>query len=202
MSDDSKKRWDDTYKLRKMVSPLDFTMKAFAYLQKKPGCSILDIGCGDGRDSLFFAEKGLRVTAIDFSAEAIKRVTTANPAIDAHVMDILAMNFPDASFDAIYAHLSLHYFDDVQTDAVFDVIHRTLKEDGLFFVKCKSITDPLYGKGKEVGKDIFIDEHQRHFFSKDYMAEKLRNFTILELGETIAEYDGKRSCFIEAVAKK
>lgn len=202
MSDPAKKVWAKRYKTRKMVSPLDFTTKAYGYLKERSPCSILDIGCGDGRDALFFAKSGLKVIAIDFSQEAVKRVHFADSSIDARVMDILDMDFPDSSFDAVYAHLSLHYFDDKTTNKVFQNIYRMLKSHGYFFVKCKSTSDPLYGKGEEIGKDMYLFEHQRHFFSKKYMQEKLQEFTIIELEETVSTYDGKPSAFIEVVAIK
>lgn len=202
MPDPAKQFWDTRYKTRAMVSPLDFTRKAYAYLQDQPRVTILDVGCGDGRDALFFTKKGLKVTAIDFSEEAIRRVLSVHPSIDARVMDILSMDFPDASFGAVYAHLSLQYFDDETTDAVFKNIHRMLVPGGHFFVKCKSTSDPLYGKGTKVGEDTYVLEYQRHFFNKEYMKEKLRDFTILELEETASIYDGKQSAFIEAVATK
>ena len=149
MDDQSAKSfWDQRYKTREMVSPLDFTKKAFGYMSTS--MNVLDIGCGDGRDSLFFAENGMNVTAIDFSEEAIMRVLAHNPDIDARAMDILNMDFPDESFDAVYAHLSIHYFDDATTDKVITNIHRMLKPEGFFFVKCKSTDDPLYGQGEEV----------------------------------------------------
>lgn len=202
MSDSAKQHWNKTYKARKMVSTLDYAKNAYIRLQSKPGCSLLDIGCGDGRDSIFFSQQGLKVTAIDFSEEAVSRLRTAFPIMNALVMDILNMDFPDASFDAAYAHLTLHYFDDLTTQAVFANIHRMLKPDGFFFIRCKSVEDPLYRKGQEVGEDMFLLEHTRHFFSKEYMMEKLHDFEILSLGETVSPYDGKQSFFVEAVAQK
>jgi len=196
----AKSTWDKRYKQRGMVSPLDFTRKALSYLS--PDMSLLDIGCGDGRDSLFFAQHDIHVTAIDFSEEAVKRLTTLNPDIDAHVMDILSMNFPDENFDAIYAHLSIHYFDDATTDKVIANIYRMLKPEGFFFVKCKSPDDPLYGQGEEIAKDMYRKEYDRHFFSVEYMAEKLKDFQVIELASSQAEYDGHFSAFAEAIATK
>ena len=84
--------WNKKYKTRKMVSPLDFTKKAWSYLKDLDTPHILDIGCGDGRDSLYFAQNGAQVTAIDFAEEAIKRVRAHDIGIDAQVMDILKMD--------------------------------------------------------------------------------------------------------------
>lgn len=202
MLDSTKKKWDKTYRSRKMVYGVNFAEKAYKYLQEKTQCSILDIGCGDGRDAAFFAERGLIVTAIDFSEEAIRRVHLNKPFINALNMDILDMKFPDASFNSIYAHLSLHYFDDETTKAVMQNIFRMLKPTGFFFIRCKSTDDSLYGKGQKIGKDMFCFEHIRHFFSKEYMREKLYEFKILSLEETSSSYDEKQSSFIDAVAQK
>lgn len=195
-------KWQETYKTRKMSAVVDFAKQVSEYLHEKQGASVLDIGCGDGRDADFFATQGLNVTAIDFSEEAIERVKKLNPAIDARVMDTQHMDFPDASFDAVYAHLSLHYFDDATTTTIFENIRRMLKPGGLFFVKCKSTKDPYYGMGEEVGPNMFLHGHLRHLFTPDYMRTQLADFTILTIDETSADYDGKTSAFVEAVAKK
>ncbi len=202
MTTDPYAKWQETYKTRPISAVIDFAKKAADYLHEQPSASILDIGCGDGRDANFLTEQGFAVTAIDFSDVAIERVKALNPAINAHVMDTTKMDFPDASFDAIYAHLSLHYFDDTTTTAIFENIRRMLKPGGLFFVKCKSTKDPYYGVGEEVGPNMFLHGHLRHLFTPDYMRTQLADFTILTLDETSADYDGKTSAFVEAVAKK
>ena len=105
MPDSTQQRWNKIYTTRRMVPTLEFAQKVCAFLPRKEQCSILDVGCGDGRDALYFAEQGLAVTAIDFSEEAIRRLKSENPSIHASVMDIRHLDFPDASFDAVYAHL-------------------------------------------------------------------------------------------------
>ena len=185
-----------------MVAEVDFAKSAYKYLRSIPHCTLLDIGCGDGRDAIYFAQNGISVTAIDFSAEAIKKLTAVAPEIRASVQDIQDIDFPDASFDAIYAHLSLHYFDDPTTEAIVQNIYRMLKKNGLFFVRCKSIHDPLYGKGEKVEEDTFHFGHTRHFFRREYLEQKLRNFEIISCNESSASYDGKQSHFVEGVARK
>lgn len=199
MSRDAQHLWNSTYTSRAMVAPVDFAKKVLEHV--KSGTAILDIGCGDGRDSLYFAQNGLQVTAIDFSEKAIERVRQLGAPIDARVMDTTRMDFPDASFDAVYAHLSLHYFDDVTTTAVFQKIHRMLKPGGYFFVRCKSTKDPYYGQGEKVGEHMYVHKHLRHFFTTEYMREKLRDFTIAELDDSSAVFDNKESHFVDAVAQ-
>ncbi|MBU0458809.1 class I SAM-dependent methyltransferase [Patescibacteria group bacterium] len=196
--------WNSRYKKYKHYTHphVDFTLKSYEYIKDIPNCRLLDIGCGDGRDSIFFAEKGIDVTAIDFAEEAIEQINADHSSINARVMDITEMKFPDDSFDVVYAHLTLHYFDDETTEKIIKNIYRMLKKDGYFFIKCKSVKDSLYGKGEKVGEDMYKSDHVRHFFSEEYMKEKLKNFEIVNLQSITRSYDDKTSSFVEAVAIK
>lgn len=72
-----------------------------------PGAA-LDLGCGAGGDALWLAGRGWRVTAVDISANAVRRLTENAIALDPHArlaaqcLD-LAEDFPDGSFDLVSA---------------------------------------------------------------------------------------------------
>ena len=197
-----KTKWDN----RELEEANDFARRSFSQIKDKDFKTLLDLGCGDGRDSLFFASEGLNVTSVDFSESGIKKLNELSKEnglnINAIQTDIRKINFPDNSFDVIYAHLSLHYFDDEITTQIFEKLSRILKKDGLIFIKCKSVEDALYGKGEEIEKDMYKKGHIRHFFSEEYMKEKLRNFKILEVRKTSSVYHQYESNFIEAVGTK
>jgi SAM-dependent methyltransferase len=50
-----------------------FSDALIAYLQPEPGCRIADIGCGEGRFSIQFAQKGFDVTGVDIAANRIEK---------------------------------------------------------------------------------------------------------------------------------
>ncbi len=172
--------------------------------------TILEIGCGSGADALFFARRGHRVTAIDFSRSAVEETAWAARrrglvAVTTHQLDYARppLPFPAESFDLIYSHLSLHYFPDALTTAVFDELWRLLKPGAFLCVKCRSTADSLYGQGEDLGGGCFRrNGHVRHFFSKEYMARQLARFTIRTLRRTSGAYDGRKGAFIEAVAQR
>jgi len=164
--------------------------------------TVLDIGCGSGQDALYMVRHGLQVTALDIAPAGLQRLQELKAGVTCLNQDISQLNLPDESFEVVYAHLSLQYFDDRQTRRVFRTIYNILKKGGLFLVKCKSVDDRLYGEGEKVGEDTFFYHHLRHFFSRNYMAAMLEPFSIIKLRRTSSVYGGQRSAFIEAIATR
>jgi ubiquinone/menaquinone biosynthesis C-methylase UbiE len=205
-----KECWDKIYsENNKAWKHNEFAENALEQIRLNKLKKLLEIGFGDGRDTLFFSDAGLDITAIDFSSVALERLKqTINKnkikninCLEADVSTGLK-NFKSEEFDAAYAHLTLHFFDDKTTEKIFSEIYKLLKKHGLFFIKVKSTDDPLYGKGTLIEKDMFGSDHIRHFFSEEYMREMLKGFKIVSLEKETGEYNGKSSSFIAAVAKK
>ncbi len=186
----------------------DFARRAVRFVQgSRKGKKLLDLGCGFGQDALYFARHGWQVTAIDLAPDNIRKLqensSKASGKMHCLCRDISKpLPFKDASFDVVYAHLSVHYFDDKTTQKMFREIHRILQPGGFFFVKCKSIDDPLFGKGKRVGQDTYLLQHVRHFFRKEYMQELLEGWVIKHVRRTRSSYASMPSAFIEAIARK
>ena len=194
--------WENKWVGRPTEPANNFAKSAYALIRPKKLRSLLDLGCGDGRDSVYFSNKGLSVTAVDFADGGISKIELQRKKIKYISEDIRAINFRENSFDVIYAHLSLHYFNDETINKIFDNSFSILKKSGLFFIKCKSVDDALFGEGEKVGENMYRKGHVRHFFTKEYMTEKLKGFKIIRLRKTSSVYHEYKSSFIEAVATK
>jgi tellurite methyltransferase len=76
-----------------------------------PDAAILDLGCGEGRNALFLAERGFDVTAADVSEFGIAKLRSlaarSGRAVQAHVADMRSYRF-DRKFDLIISHGCLH----------------------------------------------------------------------------------------------
>jgi ubiquinone/menaquinone biosynthesis C-methylase UbiE len=172
-----------------------------------PSSRILELGCGVGNDSIGFANAGHTVVATDFSEVAIAKNTKRwknSPNLTFQVIDInQPLEFQANNFDVVYARLSLHYFSDIDTKKIFQEIHRVLKPKGYLCFICKSVKDPLNGKGEEIEKDMFeLDGHVRHFFSEEYAKSLLRNgFTIERLESGAEKFYGSDSAYVKAFAR-
>lgn len=199
-----KEYWKDNCSNKQEWPVSDFAKNIYPILKKNNLKKVLDLGCGNGRDSLYFSNNGLHVTALDFSDSGIEKLETndTKKSIECINQDIKDINFSDDFFDAIYAHLVLHYFTDLELGEIIKKLHKTLKKGGYIFIKCKSTKDPLYGIGKKKEDNMFFYKHWRHFFSSSYMKEKLKNFHVLDIAESKTSEYGFHSAFIEAIAKK
>jgi tellurite methyltransferase len=79
-----------------------------------PGATILDLGCGDGRNSLYLARQGFAVDAFDISAKGIAALRSVarreRLAVRARVQDIRDFVF-EHSYDLVICHGVLHLLD-------------------------------------------------------------------------------------------
>jgi SAM-dependent methyltransferase len=194
--------WEEKYSNRPHQPATRFAKRAYKFIKANNLKTLLDLGCGSGRDSIYFFNKGLKVTALDSSKTGINKLRSQNGKINALLEDIRNIKFKENSFDVIYAHLSLHYFDDETTKKIFDNLYRNLKRGGFIFARCKSTEDLLFGQGEKIEENMYKKEHVRHFFTKEYMAEKLRKFEIVRIRKMSFTRAENKSSFIEAVATK
>ena len=97
------------------------------------GCArLLEIGAGTGQDSMFFAEHGLAVVATDLSPAMVAHCQ--RKGLDARVMDFLHLDFPEQSFDAVYALNCLLHVPNADLPQVLAAIRALLRPGGWLFV--------------------------------------------------------------------
>lgn len=103
--------WDDRYREKPLLwsaEPNRFVAEELAELE--PGTA-LDLACGEGRNAMWLAERGWKVTAVDFSGVALQRGRDMAAERGVHIDwiedDILTWE-PDSRFDLVvvaYVHL-------------------------------------------------------------------------------------------------
>lgn len=107
--------------------------------------SILDLGCGLGRHSLLFARNGFKVTAVDISEYAIKKLREAekreNVIITSKVCDMLELPYRENSFDCIFSYHAVSHTDTNGFKIIVDKIKKILKPEGeIFLTLCSKET--------------------------------------------------------------
>jgi SAM-dependent methyltransferase len=110
------------------------------------GSSILDAGCGGGRNLIYFLRNAYEVCAVDQSVEAVEHVRSiaaklngALPLENFRVAAVEAMPFADARFDVVISSAVLHFArDEAHFNAMLAEMWRVLKPGGIFFARLAS----------------------------------------------------------------
>ncbi|MBD2577355.1 class I SAM-dependent methyltransferase [Oscillatoria sp. FACHB-1406] len=96
------------------------------------GKYLLDLGCGAGENSVYFALKGAHCIATDYApgmVEVARQLAEKNGVqIEAKTANAMALDFPDNTFDIVYAANLLHHLPDPQM--ALREMHRVLKPGG------------------------------------------------------------------------
>jgi ubiquinone/menaquinone biosynthesis C-methylase UbiE len=96
------------------------------------GKNLLDLGCGAGENSVYFAMLGADCVAADYSPGmvdlALQLAAKYDVDIQGATVNAMCLDFPDGSFDIVYAANLLHHLPDPQ--ACLREIHRVLKPSG------------------------------------------------------------------------
>ncbi|MEQ9669836.1 class I SAM-dependent methyltransferase [Coleofasciculus sp. G2-EDA-02] len=96
------------------------------------GKRLLDLGCGAGENSVYFAQKGSNCVAADYSpgmVEVALKLAAANGVkIEGHTANAMALDFADNTFDIVYASNLLHHIPDPKI--ALREMHRILKPGG------------------------------------------------------------------------
>jgi tellurite methyltransferase len=78
----------------------------------RPGDAVLDLGCGEGRDSVFFAELGARVTGVDLAADGLDKARRLARRRGVRIRWIeggMTDALPAGPFDLIFSCGTIHY---------------------------------------------------------------------------------------------
>ncbi|QBD75855.1 class I SAM-dependent methyltransferase [Ktedonosporobacter rubrisoli] len=94
--------------------------------------TLLEVGAGTGTDGLFFQEHGLKVICTDLSSAMVE--LCREKGLEAYVMDFLSLDFPSASFEAIYALNCLLHVPGANLPEVLGKLRDLLRPGGLFFL--------------------------------------------------------------------
>jgi ubiquinone/menaquinone biosynthesis C-methylase UbiE len=104
------------------------------FIQQLPtGSKILDCGCGPGMDTERFSRMGYNVTAIDLSERFVKLTKERVRTATVKKMDMKYLEFPEASFDGLWASFSLLHIRASDIEQTLSRFRAVLRPNGLLF---------------------------------------------------------------------
>ena len=203
---ENKEYWASYYKKHpNPVEPSTFAQFCTDYIQE--GKKLIELGCGNGRDSVYFRKKHLDVTAIDQVDDEVKYL---NEKFGDQCLKFIAEDFTnlnkDTCYDYIYSRFTIHSIDQEAETRVFEWIKNQLKPGGYFFLEVRSLNDPMFKQGEQISDTENITTHYRRYLDYEETIKKIE-----ELGLTIvykiesqglAIYKDDDPMLIRIVAKK
>jgi hypothetical protein len=174
----NKEYWDNFYNKNKVTTiESNFAKYVLKYINDNNiDGKLIDIACGNGRDSVFFHKNKVDTTGIDLSIE-----------IDNSTFNFIKGNLLDfdySGYDLFYLRFVVHALKEEEFDSFINKILK-LKKRSLIFIETRSSRDITNEEKSETFfKSSIGDKHFRLLYSKKYLDDKLsKSFNILESSE-------------------
>ena len=156
------------------------------FKMQQDNLKLIDIGCGNGRDSIFFANKNIEVLGIDSSRTVIKLNNHyfKNKNISFKNLDIEKTNSKKLDkFDIIYSRFFLHAINKSQEKKFFNLINvLSIKNKTYVMLEFRTTKDKLLQKGKKISNNENFTDHYRRFIDTEALIKKIKkinNFKIV-----------------------
>jgi SAM-dependent methyltransferase len=102
------------------------------HIESKPPFTILDFGCGPGRDLKAFAERGHVAIGLEGAAH-FAAMARAHSGCEVWQQDFLKLDLPDRHFDGVFANAALFHVPAQELPRVLLELHASLKPRGVLF---------------------------------------------------------------------
>lgn len=139
-----------------------------------PGAKILDLGCGSGRDTKCFLQKGYEVVAMDGSIKMVK-LSTEFTGRQTLYLSFDEIDFHE-EFDGVWACASLLHVPRNRIDSIFKKVYIALKKGGVFYSSYK------YGNREEIKNGRFFNNYDEPLFKE--LLKKHPYFVLMEMKVT------------------
>ncbi len=156
------------------------------------GARILDVGCGSGRDTLAFKNKGYQLDAIDYSEELVKKATRLT-GIPIKLKSFYEVDDYEA-YDGIWACASLLHCERSRLAEVLEKMVQALKPNGVIYISFK------YGdsdRDKDGRKFTDLDENQA-----DALLEQFDNVQQIKQWVTLDQRPDRQEKWLNLLWKK
>ncbi|MEU2609900.1 class I SAM-dependent methyltransferase [Streptomyces albus] len=193
LAEAQRRHWQDTYTAHPAMygeQPSAPAVHAASVFREAGVRTVLELGTGHGRDALYFAREDFNVQATDFSATGLEQLREAArmQGVDARITTAVhdvrdPLPWPDASVDAVFAHMLLCMaLSTEEIRAAVGEIRRVLRPGGTLVYTVRHTGDAHYGTGTAHGDDIY--EHGGyavHFFDRALVDALAEGWTVSDV---------------------
>jgi len=193
--DAQKQEWQDAFSDTPEMfgsEPSDPALKALAFFKREGVTKLLELGSGQGRDTLYFAQNGFKVYALDYSTQGLEAISKKAHELGLSSMIVTKVHdvrnplpFADATFDACYSHmLFCMALTNGQLQFLSEEIWRVLKPGGVSVYTVRHTGDIHYKTGTHRGEDMYeVGGFIVHFFSREKAELLAKGYEIISIDE-------------------
>lgn len=168
---------------------------------------LLELGCGNGRDAIYFSKNNIKVVALDLCKEELSFLEKQNYNNN---LTFKATDFTKYKskelFDVVYSRFTMHTISYEQELLTIKNSFYNLKTGGLFLIEARSDKDELYQQSKKLSNTEGITDHYRRFINFEKILKNLEisGFNIIFSTEqqNLAKYKNENPYIIRIVAQK
>ncbi len=142
--------------------------------------SVLELGPGQGRDTIALLKAGVQVTALDYAARPLAGIAAvAGPQLGSRLTTVVhdvrrPLPLPAASFDASYSHMLFTMaLSSQDLVGLAGEVHRVLRPGGLCIYTVRHTGDPHYGAGRALGDNLYENGGFVVHFFDELLVERL-----------------------------
>ncbi len=193
--------WDDIFKKEGafFVEPHEDIPGIVDLLKQNAADTVLDLGCGSGRHTVYLAKSGFSVFGLDESPEGIeitcRRLANEGLAADLQIRSMTEkLPYDNASLDAVISVQVIHHARVAAIRGIVGEIARVLKRGGFVFVTVPKIrVQGITFKEVEPGTFIPLDGIEKglphHYFTAEELRELFSDFNVTDIHlDTTAHY--------------
>ena len=190
MSNEQLNYWEQFYSQKDLKFPnYDGWLDDYLHLLSEVN-TIIDLGCGNGINTIFLEKHKISPIACDFSKAALTQLAKLSPKTHLLYFDMTTgLPFLDDNIDVVIADLSLHYFSWDKTKYVISEVNRILKPGGMFFCRVNSLE--AY---EQSSNNIILDENYylidgctKRFFTKEVLLQLFSEWDNVHITDMFTE---------------
>ena len=199
--------YDKKFKNRFPTLPIKLDPELKRYLNLIPGKEVLDLGIGQGKNSIPLAELGFNVTGVDYSTKCLEICKNNCNKLNLMHSDIRTFNIEQGKYDLIHSRFVLHFFHKDDSYKIIKNIKNAIKIGGIVYIYVFSLNDPKLQRCINLADFDNLENNIFHhkasdtyvsFFAKDEILDLFKDFeTIyisdeycLDLGRETPHYSG------------
>lgn len=197
--------YDKKFKDNFPIFPPNFDFELRRYLALIPGKEVLDLGIGQGCNSIPLAKNGFNVTGVDYSTNCIAICESTCPSLNLIRSDVRKFNIEKDKYDLILSRCVLHFLHKKDSYQIIKNIKDKIKTNGLVYINVFSLEDPKYIRHSLSPNFEILDNNILHntvedtyvsFFTKEEVLELFKDFKTIYISQEYSlEHKRETPCY-------